>query len=73
MENTENIAENIRDFITPIYLLIVGVVALTFLFKRQTTQLIQFMIIAILVGLLLFTPEIIQNISGWVSEVFETS
>lgn len=66
----EAVIENIRDFITPIFLLVVGVVAMTFLFKRQTTQLIQFMLIATLVGMLLFSPEIIQSFSGWVSDVF---
>jgi uncharacterized membrane protein YoaK (UPF0700 family) len=66
----EGVIENIRDFITPIFLLIVGVVAMTFLFKRQTTQLIQFMLIATLVGMLLFSPEIISNFSTWVSDVF---
>lgn len=66
----EGVIENIRDFITPIFLLIVGVVAMTFLFKRQTTQLIQFMLIATLVGMLLFSPEIIASFSNWVSDVF---
>lgn len=65
----EGVIDNIRDFITPIFLLIVGVVAMTFLFKRQTTQLIQFMLIATLVGVLLFSPEIIATFSGWVSNV----
>lgn len=61
---------NIRDFITPIFLLIVGVVSLNFLFRRQTTQLIQFIVIATIVGVLLFSPEIIRNFSTWISDLF---
>lgn len=66
----EGVIENIRDFITPIFLLVVGIVAITFLFRRQTTQLIQFILIATLVGVLLFSPEIIQSFSTWVADVF---
>jgi hypothetical protein len=66
----EEIVSNIREFIAPIYLLVIGVVALTFLFRRQTTQLIQFMVIAIIVGVLLFSPEIVQSISGIIANLF---
>ncbi len=66
MSGHTGVVQSIREFITPIFLLIVGVVALTFLFRRQTTQLIQFMLIATLVGALLFTPEIIENFARWV-------
>lgn len=71
MDGVNAVTENIRSFITPIFLLVVGVVAITFLFRRQTTQLIQFMLIATLVGMLLFSPEIIASFSGWVSDVFD--
>lgn len=66
----ETVVENIRSFITPIFLLVVGIVSITFLFRRQTTQLIQFILIATLVGMLLFSPEIIATFSGWVANVF---
>lgn len=64
------IIANIRDFISPIYLLIVGVVALTFLFRRQTTALIQFMVISIIVGVLLFSPEIVKSIADIIAGLF---
>lgn len=69
MSGHTGVITEIRNFITPIFLLIVGVVALTFLFKRETTKLIQFMLIATLVGALLFTPDIIQNFATWIGGV----
>jgi len=66
----DGVIANIRDFITPIFLLVVGIVSITFLFKRQTTQLIQFVLIATLVGMLLFSPEIIAQFAEWASTVF---
>lgn len=64
------IVDRIRDFIGPIYLLVVSIVAIIFLLKRQTSALIQFMVIAIIVGVLLFTPEVIQNLATLISSLF---
>lgn len=66
----EEIVTNIRNFIAPIYLLIIGLIAITFLFRRQTSQLIQFMFIAVVVGVLLFSPEIVQSLSGIIARIF---
>lgn len=60
-----SIIANIRAFLTPVYLLIVGVVAIRFMMKRQVTQLLQFLGLAILVGALLFSPEIVQGLIDW--------
>lgn len=65
------IADNIRDFITPIYLLVVSIVAIIFLLRRQTSALIQFMVIAIIVGILLFSPEIIKGLADLLATLFE--
>jgi sugar phosphate permease len=65
-----NITDNIRDFISPIYLLVVSVVAIIFLLRRQTSALIQFMVIAIIVGVLLFTPDVITTVANLISQLF---
>jgi len=65
-----NISKLIRDFIGPILLIVIGVVAITFLFKRQLTQFFQFMALAILVALLFYTPGVLPAIAGWVSRLF---
>jgi hypothetical protein len=65
-----NLVVSIRNILTPIFALIVGVVSIKFLLNRQLTQLIQFIGIAILVGALLFSPEIIQAMASWGAGVF---
>lgn len=67
----DSIVDNIRDFITPIYLLVVSIVAIVFLLRRQTSALIQFMVIAVIVGILLFSPEIIQGLADLLATLFE--
>lgn len=66
----DGIISRIRDFITPIFLLIVGVVSINFLIKRQMTQLIQFVGIAVIVGILLYSPEIIKSFADFGSGIF---
>lgn len=65
-----DITGRIRDFIAPIYLLVVSIVAIIFLLRRQTSALIQFMVIAIIVGVLLFTPEVIEDLAKLISSLF---
>ena len=62
--------QNARDFIAPIFLLIIGLVALTFLFKRQLMQFFQFFIIAVLVGVLFYVPGIVENFARWAATLF---
>lgn len=64
------ITDRIRGFVAPIYLLVVSIVAIIFLLKRQTSALIQFMVIAIIVGVLLFTPQVIQDLATLISSIF---
>lgn len=66
----QNIADLLRDFIGPILLIVIGIVAVTFLFKRQLTQFFQFMALAILVALLFYTPAVLPAIAGWISQLF---
>jgi sugar phosphate permease len=69
MEST-NIVLSIREFVAPIYLLIVSLVAIIFLIQRKTRELIQFMIIAVVVGVLLYSPEIIKTLADILGGVF---
>lgn len=62
--------QNARDFIAPIFLLIIGGVALSFLFRRQLMQFLQFFILAVLIGVLFYVPGIVERFSLWVSTLF---
>lgn len=69
-ENTGNaIYTDITKFLGPILLLIIAAISLTYLFKRQLTQFFQFAALAVLVGILFYTPGVIEAIARWLSSV----
>lgn len=60
-------ASKIRAFVGPIVLLIVSLIAISFLFKRQLTQFFQFVALAVVVAVLFYVPGVIENIAGWLA------
>lgn len=65
----ENFANAIRTFVGPILLLIVGLVAISFLFKRQLTQFFQFAALALVVAVLFYVPGVVENLAAWVANL----
>lgn len=63
-----DIANGIRNFVGPILMLVMGIVAITFLFRREMTQFIIFLVIAIVVAIIFYAPDIISNIGKDVSK-----
>lgn len=61
--NGEKLANTIRDFVAPIFLLAIGLVALTFLVQRQVTQFLQFFAIAVGVGVFFYFPGFIEGLA----------
>lgn len=53
------------SFIAPIYVLVVGGVAATFLMRRQLRPFFQFMILAVLVGIFVFNPSALSKLAVW--------
>lgn len=62
------LADGIRNFIGPILMLIMGVVAITFLFRREMTQFVIFLVIAIIVAIIFYAPDVIKNIAQGVED-----
>lgn len=58
---TDGMVKKIRNFIAPVMLLIVSLISLTFLFKRQFQQFGIFLGITALVAIIFYSPEIIVN------------
>ena len=58
--NTEGLADFLRKFFAPLFLVIVSVVALFFLFTREITRFVQFIILAIAIGVIFYVPNIIE-------------
>ncbi len=67
----KTITDNLKDWIEPVLFLIIGFVALTFLFKRQLTQLFQFIVIIFIVGALWYRgDEIIESVGNAIGRWF---
>lgn len=64
----ESLANGVRNFVGPILMLVMGIVAITFLFRREMTQFIIFIVIAIVVAIIFYAPDVISNIGQDVSK-----
>jgi len=60
----------LTNFIGPILVLAIGIIAIKFLVQRQMTQFFQFAAVAVLVAVLFFTPGLVQNIGIWFGNLF---
>lgn len=60
---SDNIVKTVQAYVGPILLLIIGIVALTFLFRREVMQFVIFLIIAILVSILFYAPGVVKSIA----------
>lgn len=60
---SDQIVSTVQAYVGPILLLLIGFVALTFLFKREIMQFVIFIIIAILVSILFYAPGVIKAIA----------
>ncbi|MFE0270480.1 hypothetical protein ACFWZ7_25485 [Nocardiopsis alba] len=61
--DTEGLADFLRGFFGPLFLVIVSIVAIFFLFTREITRFTQFLLLAILIGIVFYVPGIIQAIA----------
>jgi type IV secretory pathway VirB2 component (pilin) len=60
---SDDIVKTVQAYVGPILLLIIGIVALTFLFKREMMQFVIFIVIAILVSIFFYAPGVIKSIA----------
>ncbi|MDA8371064.1 MAG: hypothetical protein M0026_14510 [Nocardiopsaceae bacterium] len=58
--DTSGLADFLRGFFGPLFLVIVSVVAIFFLFTREITRFAQFIILAIFIGIVFYVPGIIE-------------
>lgn len=64
---SQSLADGIRAFVGPLLMLTMGIVAMTFLFKREMTQFLIFIVIAILVAVIFYGPDLIKGLAKDVS------
>ncbi|HTU05208.1 MAG TPA: hypothetical protein VMG13_06600 [Trebonia sp.] len=58
--NTNGLVTYLQGLFGPLFLGIVGIVALFFLFTREITRFVQFLVLAVAIGVVFYTPSIVQ-------------
>nr|WP_307827838.1 hypothetical protein [Planomonospora sp. ID82291] len=71
--NTQGLADWLRSFFAPLFLVMVSVVALFFLFTREITRFAQFLAISILIGLVFYFPGIVEVLARGVADALGVS
>jgi hypothetical protein len=58
--STQNLVTYLQGLFGPLFLGLVGIVALFFLFTREITRFVQFIVLAILIAVVFYTPNIVE-------------
>jgi hypothetical protein len=61
--STNNLVLYLQSLFGPLFLGIVGIVALFFLFTREITRFVQFIVLAVLIAVVFYTPSIVQELA----------
>ena len=61
--NTNGLVVYLQGLFGPLFLGIVGIVALFFLFTREITRFVQFMVLAVLIAVVFYTPGIVKALA----------
>lgn len=71
--NTEDLAKWLRQIFGPLFLVIVSIVAIFFLFTREITRFVQFIILAIGIGVIFYVPNIIETTAKAIAKALGVS
>ena len=58
--NTNGLVHYLQGLFGPLFLGIVGIVAIFFLFTREITRFVQFIVLAVAIAVVFYTPDIVQ-------------
>jgi hypothetical protein len=61
--NTNNLVAYLQGLFGPLFLGLVGIVAIFFLFTREVTRFVQFMVLAVAIAVVFYTPDIVQTLA----------
>ena len=65
--NTTGLVQYLQGLFGPLFLGIVGIVALFFLFTREITRFVQFLVLAVVIGVVFYTPNIVELLAKGIS------
>jgi hypothetical protein len=61
--NTSGLVSYLQGLFGPLFLGIVGIVALFFLFTREIIRFVQFVVLAVAIAVIFYTPSIVQTLA----------
>jgi hypothetical protein len=61
--STSGLVNYLQGLFGPLFLGIVGIVALFFLFTRETIRFVQFLVLAVAIAVIFYTPSIVQELA----------
>ncbi len=61
--STQGLVIYLQSLFGPLFLGIVGIVALFFLFTREITRFVQFIVLAVAIAVVFYTPSIVQTLA----------
>jgi len=61
--STQNLVTYLQGLFGPLFLGIVGIVAIFFLFTKEITKFVQFILLAVAIAVVFYTPSIVQTLA----------
>jgi len=61
--DTSGLVNYLQGLFGPLFLGIVGIVALFFLFTREIIRFVQFLVLAVAIAVVFYTPSIVQTLA----------
>ena len=61
--NTNGLVSYLQGLFGPLFLGIVGICALFFLFTREIIRFVQFVVLAVAIAVIFYTPSIVQTLA----------
>jgi hypothetical protein len=61
--NTQGLVNYLQGLFGPLFLGIVGIVAIFFLFTREITRFVQFLVLAVAIAVVFYTPDIVRELA----------
>ena len=61
--STQGLVSYLQSLFGPLFLGIVGIVALFFLFNREITKFVQFLVLAVAIAVVFYTPSIVHSLA----------
>jgi len=65
--STQGLVTYLQGLFGPLFLGIVGIVAIFFLFTREIIRFVQFIVLAIAIAVVFYTPSIVQTIASGIA------